>query len=156
MIDFHLNENREVIMLHVKETKAFLVFSQSYPTLYLIREILSLPHNQLLSTSVWGINLTLYSIQRAIYNLKWKPFKTKKRGGGKKKHHYSWRSINLLPCKMFTVAFSTCFHKVEGRGETGFYLPIALPPVIPNGPGTEDVRQVNRRMKWALGWLSVD
>lgn len=71
-------------MLHVKETKAFLVFSQSYPTLYLIREILSLPHNQLLSTSVWGINLTLYSIQRAIYNLKWKPFKTKKRGGVRK------------------------------------------------------------------------
>ena len=43
MIDFHLNENREAIMHRMNETKALLVFSQSSPTLYLIREILSLP-----------------------------------------------------------------------------------------------------------------
>lgn len=30
-------------------------------------------------------------------------------------------------------------------GGTGFYLPVALPPVIPHGPGTEDVTCVNGR-----------
>lgn len=52
MIDFHLNENREAIMRRMNETEALLVFSQSYPTLYLIREILSLPHTQHLTASV--------------------------------------------------------------------------------------------------------
>lgn len=38
----------------------------------------------------------------------------------------------------------------------GFYLPILLPPVIPNGPGRENVTQVNRNEREAgLGWISV-
>lgn len=40
MIDFHLNENREAVMLHVNEKKPLFVFSQSSPTLDLIPEIL--------------------------------------------------------------------------------------------------------------------
>lgn len=60
MIDFHLNENREAIML------SLLVFSQSSPALYLIREILSLPLTPSFFLPVWGINLTLYGIQRAV------------------------------------------------------------------------------------------
>lgn len=56
-------------MHHLNETKTLLVFSQSSPTLYLNCDILSLPHTQLLSASVLGIKETLYSFQKAIYNL---------------------------------------------------------------------------------------
>ena len=107
----HLNENREAIKLCINETKALLVFSQSSPTLYLIRRTLSIPHTRPFCTSVWGINLTLYSSQRAIYNLrdvKVKAFQNEKERR-KRKHHHSWWSINLLLCKrVFTLAFSTC------------------------------------------------
>lgn len=49
----------------MNETKAWLVLSQSSPTLLFDSQ----DFTQLLSESVWSINLTLYSIQKAIYNL---------------------------------------------------------------------------------------
>lgn len=65
MIDFYLSKNREAIVLCMNETKARIVFSQSSPYTYFD----SWDFIQLLSESVWGINLTLYSIHTAIYNL---------------------------------------------------------------------------------------
>lgn len=145
-------------MHHLNETKTLLVFSQSSPTLYLNCDISSLPHTELLFTSVLGIKANLYSFQKSYLQsvtLEWKPFNTKK--SGKRKHHHSWRSINFAALQDVHTGYFQLFLFTEVQtGGTGFYLPIALPPVIPNGPGTEDVRHVNRRMKWALGCLSVD
>lgn len=50
----------------MNETKAWLVLSQSSPTLLFDSQ----DFIQLLWESVWSINLTLYSIQKAIYNLR--------------------------------------------------------------------------------------
>lgn len=140
----------------MNEAKTLLVFSQSFPTFYLNCEILSLPHTQPLFASVWHINLALYSFSKAIYNLQHWSESLLKRKRRKRKHH-SWRSINFAALHDVQTGYFQLFLFTEIQaGGTGFYLPIALPPVIPNGPATEDVRHVNRRMKWALGWFSVD
>lgn len=125
-------------------------------TLFELWDFIPPSHPQPLFASVWHINLTLYSFSKAIYNLQHWSESLLKRKRRKKKHH-SWRSINFAALHDVQTGYFQLFLVTEVQaGGTGFYLPIALPPVIPNGPATEDVRHVNRRMKWALGWLSVD
>lgn len=66
----------------------------------------------------------------------------------KREHHHSWRSINFAALHdVYTGYFQLFLLTVVQTAGTDFYLPTALPPVIPNGPGTEDVRHVKRRKK---------
>lgn len=112
----------------------------------------------LLSECVWGIKLTLYSIQKAIYNLQdLSESLSKKRGGKENIITHGGRLIcfSTRICSNWLFQLDSFFSWGSAKGEQVFYLPITLPPVSPNGTRTEDVRRVNRRMKWALGWLSV-
>ena len=77
----------EAIMLCMNERIGVLVFSRSFlAPLFDSWDFIPPSNTQRLSASVWGINLTLCNIRRAIYNLQvWSESLSKQKREGEKK-----------------------------------------------------------------------